>query len=339
MNFGGVNQGPQAAARFHTSAGGKIFITRLRYAVIRPCGPEAGVNLLEECNPLCSGEWGNYAEMDLGARPQVLDGLEPGTSGGDQEMIQDEAGPAGDRRMAIRAAHDDGSPQFRHDYLNFALVGEPFGSSSQPNAHLAICVTYYDDPELVGHTFRPEVYQSDVNGVPTITFTDPAIAVALEGTDAWRDAYFEIPDMKFLGVNQGPQAAARFQTSAGGKIFFTRVQYGVIRSCGPDAGDNPLEDCKPGLAPLFKRGDSNADGQLNITDAVAILEFLFSGGATPSCLDVADANDDGAANIADPVSLLGYLFGGAGAPAAPFEECGADPTEDGLTCESFAPCG
>ena len=49
MNFGGVNQGPQAAARFVTS--GKILFSRVRYAVIRPCGPQAGVNLLEACKP------------------------------------------------------------------------------------------------------------------------------------------------------------------------------------------------------------------------------------------------------------------------------------------------
>jgi len=40
--------------------------------------------------------------------------------------------------------------------------------------------------------------------------------------DAWRNAYFEIPEIKFQGVNQGPQAAARFALS--GKVFFTRVQ-------------------------------------------------------------------------------------------------------------------
>lgn len=145
--------------------------------------------------------------------------------------------------------------------------------------------------------------------------------------------------MKFNGVNQGPQAAARFVTSAGGKIFFTRVRYAVIRPCGPEAGVNLLEDCKPRLDVFFKRGDTNADSQLNITDAVSILQFLFGGEGNPPCVDVTEVNDDGTANIADAVSLLGYLFGGDGAPAVPFEECGPDPTEDDLTCDSFPPCG
>jgi hypothetical protein len=49
MKFNGVNQGPQAAARFVLSD--KIFFSRVRYAVIRPCGPKAGVNLLADCKP------------------------------------------------------------------------------------------------------------------------------------------------------------------------------------------------------------------------------------------------------------------------------------------------
>src|SRR6185503_17204172 len=56
-------------------------------------------------------------------------------------------------------------------------------------------------------------------------------------------AYWEIPDMKFIGVNQGPQAAARFTLN--NKIFVTSVRYGVIRPCGPNAGVNPLASCGP----------------------------------------------------------------------------------------------
>ncbi|MCX8108208.1 MAG: hypothetical protein N3G20_05320 [Verrucomicrobiae bacterium] len=49
--------------------------------------------------------------------------------------------------------------------------------------------------------------------------------------------------MKFLGVKQGPQAAARFVLS--NKIFFTRVRYAVILPSGPMAGVNLVEGCKP----------------------------------------------------------------------------------------------
>jgi hypothetical protein len=164
-------------------------------------------------------------------------------------MIVEEAGPSGDRRLAVRPAHDDGSPGFAHQYLNFAITGEKFGPSSQPPAHLAICITYYDDPALAGTAIKPEVYKTEVNGVETFGVAPDSYFVTLEGTGEWKTAYWEIQNVKFTGVNQGPQAAARFTTRNAGdvraKIAVTRVRYGVIRSCGPLAGVNPLADCKP----------------------------------------------------------------------------------------------
>ena len=76
----------------------------------------------------------------------------------------------------------------------------------------------------------------------------PSVSYTIRGTGTWREAYFEVPDIKFSGVNQGPQAAARFLTS--GKIHVSRVRYGVIRSCGPTADMNPLEECTPQDPPL-----------------------------------------------------------------------------------------
>jgi hypothetical protein len=108
----------------------------------------------------------------------------------------------------------------------------------------------------VGQSFRPEVYQSDRNGLTTLAFTPGNIAVALQGTDRWREAYFELPDVKFYGVNQGPQAAARFVVS--GKIYFTRVRYAVIRPCGPFAGVNRLAECQPRTLRIERLPGGNA---------------------------------------------------------------------------------
>ncbi|MEM7167180.1 MAG: hypothetical protein AAF581_17090 [Planctomycetota bacterium] len=90
----------------------------------------------------------------------------------------------------------------------------------------------------------------------------------------------------------------------------------------------------------FIRGDCNFDGAYNIADAVFDLNFLFSMGTTPTCLDACDCNDDAAVNIADAVCMLNGLFGQMTVPpAAPHPGCGTDPTEpDGLTCVSYAPC-
>lgn len=240
----GVNAGEHTAGpRIAFDAGSEFYISRFDLAILRTGEhPLAGQDPLPDCflDPaVCAGEYGNYAEMDLGRG--VFDGLMQGNSGGDQEMIEELAGPAGDRRLAVRAAREDGDPGFTHQYVNLAIIDEPFGPTSQPNARLAICITYWDNPEETGAAFRPEAYRSDVNGTETFAFVPESANVVLEGTDTWREAYFEVPDVKFSGVNQGPQAGARFVMS--GKVHFTRVRYAVIRDCGSAAGINPLEGC------------------------------------------------------------------------------------------------
>ena len=85
----------------------------------------------------------------------------------------------------------------------------------------------------------------------------------------------------------------------------------------------------------FCRGDSNADGVVNLADGIRILRSLFVPGETPiECKDSADANDDGTLNVADGVHLLSYLFvdSAVGIAAPGVAACGVDPTTDALDC-------
>jgi len=86
----------------------------------------------------------------------------------------------------------------------------------------------------------------------------------------------------------------------------------------------------------FTRGDVNEDGQSDISDQIMVLNFLFLGGAQPSCMDSADANDDGTVNIADPSMALAALFLGGEPIPAPSVAPGADPTPDSLECFGFS---
>ena len=83
----------------------------------------------------------------------------------------------------------------------------------------------------------------------------------------------------------------------------------------------------------FIRGDANADGDVNIADAIGLLNSLFVPNTPPlPCDDAADANDDGAKNIADAISILGFLFSAAGPLPEPTTS-GFDPTPtDPFTC-------
>ena len=81
---------------------------------------------------------------------------------------------------------------------------------------------------------------------------------------------------------------------------------------------------------FFKRGDTDGSGDVDFTDAILSLYFLFLGTFTPTCLDASDANDDGMVDFTDSIFLLVWLFleGDAGPPEPGPFACGIDPTDN-----------
>jgi uncharacterized repeat protein (TIGR03806 family) len=88
----------------------------------------------------------------------------------------------------------------------------------------------------------------------------------------------------------------------------------------------------------FTRGDVDANGAFEVTDAIVVLQYLFLGEQEIGCLDAADTNDTGTVEITDPIVLLNHLFLGLEPPFPPYPDCGLDPTPDDLGCEAFLPC-
>jgi hypothetical protein len=64
-------------------------------------------------------------------------------------------------------------------------------------------------------------------------------------------------------------------------------------------------------------GDANGDGTVDISDAVYLILYIFSGGSAPEPLEAGDANCDGGVDISDVVYLITYIFSGGAAPCAP----------------------
>ena len=138
------------------------------------------------------------------------------------------------------------------------------------------------------------------------------------------------------------------------KLYWVSNEDGVFFRANTDGSDVELiheehghgpyglvlsrSDLSPPSPALFRRGDANDDGGIDISDAIFTLDSLFLGGPTPSCLGAANANGDNEIDLVDPVFLLNHLFLGGPPPAPPFPGCGMSglATDAKLGCEEAA---
>ena len=60
-----------------------------------------------------------------------------------------------------------------------------------------------------------------------------------------------------------------------------------------------------------QRGDVDGDGNVNIVDVTALINYLLGGSASNINLTAADCNTDGSVNITDVTALINYLLGGS----------------------------
>lgn len=125
----------------------------------------------------------------------------------------------------------------------------------------------------------------------------------------------------FSGDVGNPPVAIVVSVNGGSQAVSTLIS-GSITSDGPQPGGQ-----------TFRRGDANDDGIVDVSDVVALAKWLFGVGPSIPCDDAGDVNDNGVLDaVMDPMTLLTYLFQGGAAPAAPFPNCGLDPTSDALDC-------
>ncbi|HLU50055.1 MAG TPA: hypothetical protein VK116_18285 [Planctomycetota bacterium] len=90
--------------------------------------------------------------------------------------------------------------------------------------------------------------------------------------------------------------------------------------------------------PRLIRGDADADGSVQVNDAIVMLRVLFLFDPIPSCLEALDVNESGAVDLSDPIATLILLFRPDMEPLRPLVgEC--EPLREGaLSCDGFAPC-
>jgi hypothetical protein len=196
------------------------------------------------------------------------------------------------------------------------------------------------------------------NSAPVVSVSGDTVGISfatdLEGENALMPPGEdqEVAELTFVarsetaGSSASIDFAERIQhaalTQAGEETFLVFAnRVGFARGINVDPGtslelsvtvlDGALVPIVP--AAEFRRGDANLDSEVNITDSLATLNFLFLGPSGSLCLDAADTDDSGSVNITDPIRTLGFLFlGGTEIPAPGPEEAGPDPTPDALSC-------
>jgi hypothetical protein len=87
--------------------------------------------------------------------------------------------------------------------------------------------------------------------------------------------------------------------------------------------------------PSWSRGDTNCDGDHNLTDSVVLLNRLFTGAGELCCEVAADADGDQVVQVTDAIFLLDFLFRGGATPSAPYPDCAPAATGE-LSCPSSA---
>ena len=108
----------------------------------------------------------------------------------------------------------------------------------------------------------------------------------------------------------------RLRLMAAGGVLSSDIELAQVMTISyPDQPVVAVALSGSGVLPLFRRGDANADGEVDLSDAISVLGQLFGSVPAPLCLDASDTNDDSIVDVSDAVFALVWLFG---------EENGAD---------------
>ncbi len=212
-----------------------------------------------------------------------------------------------------------------------AVSGWSFSVCHDPSALNVVGVVLGEDAASAGMGGSPDFFSFHRYGGAwdTAVVIDVFAGYYMEPGD---DYELAIAEYEVLG-EPGAVTELTFCDHPGMASGATTVSYWGTRSALPVQQAGSIT-----VSRRFTRGDANADGSMNIADAIFVLSYLFADGPAPPCLEAAETNDDNLMDLADGVYVLQHLFVSAPPPPTPFPECGVDATNGALPCRRFPPC-
>jgi M6 family metalloprotease-like protein len=156
------------------------------------------------------------------------------------------------------------------------------------------------------------------NGTPDF----PHYTVAVEDAgynparDAWSNPEGFVTDSAQWWYPYETRKAAVFSSDVSGQTTFGPETYpssdgyygptGIVVTVDSMLSDRLYADVH--IPSSFLLGDANGDSNVDIGDALYVLNYLFKGGPVPDPLTRADVNCDSILNLEDALYLLNYLF-------------------------------
>jgi hypothetical protein len=162
-------------------------------------------------------------------------------------------------------------------------------------------VRYDEEPQvIITTTSIPDAIVGEV-------YSGPIEAIGGSGSYNWEITAGGLPDGLILEPTTGLLSGVPL--NAGTYNFSVRAI---------DINDPALSDVQHLNATFtIVCGDANSDAQVNVADAVFIINYVFKGGPAPGEPDAANSNCDTGVDVADAVYLINYVFKGGAAPCCP----------------------
>ncbi len=162
-------------------------------------------------------------------------------------------------------------------------------------------------------------------GLPDYIVPDPDAAGIFyrtgKSSPISREGFFASPSSQVGGSDQTNYCALRYPGTgtAGYQVVFFAFPFEAIPQGekDPNNAETVMERIMEwfGISkPAYTCGDTNGDGEIDIADAIFLINYVFLGGSAPSPLEAGDADGSGEVDVADVMFLINYIFIGGPAP-------------------------